>query len=160
MNYSLREIIDIAIGIEEAGNKYYTLCATRFADAGISDTFSYLAREELVHRDHFQSLRQGPDVSVGQLSEEYYSYLKIIGGHNIFEKRKRNIEEFLNDIGTPLEAVRIAFDVEKTSIVLYSEMKELYRNNSEIISLLDTILEEERKHVTTLYDLTKNLRLI
>ncbi len=159
MYYTLGEIIDIAIGIEQAGYEYYTMCAKQFTDPAIGDTFSYLAREELVHRERFQSLRDdatGPD---GAFPEEYFSYMKVIGSFRIFEKKKRRMKKIMNDIKTPLDAVRIAFDVEKTSIIYYTEMKELYRDRAGTVALLDAIIAEERKHVASLHDLSQKLRM-
>ena len=159
MYYSLGEIIDIAVGIEEAGSEDYALCAKKFADPAIGDTFAYLAREELVHRDRFRSLRGEAGASGGAYPEEYFSYLRIIGGVKIFETKKRALEDVMKDIQNPLDAVREAFDVEKTSIIYYTEMKDLYRGRTGIAALLDAIIAEERKHIMSLYELSQNLRL-
>jgi rubrerythrin len=71
-----------------------------------------------------------------------------------------DMEQILAGINSPMDAVKHAFEAEKESILFYGEMKSLYPNESETRSLLDRIIAEERKHVTTLVDLLEKIRLI
>jgi rubrerythrin len=158
MSYNPKEIIDIAVGIEVAGYEFYTHCADKFKDAAISDVFDFLAREELEHKKLFQSLNNA-DKPEGVFSEEYFSYLKAIGGGRIFEKQAMTIDQIIAGIAVPEDAVRHAFGAEKESILFYSEMKPLYVNDPHTTSLLNRIIEEERKHVATLLDLLAKIRL-
>ncbi len=158
MPYSIKEIIDIAVGIEVAGYDFYTRCADKFRDPAISDVFNFLAREEQEHKKLFQSLG-GADKPEGLFPEEYFSYLKAIGGGRIFEKQDLTMDQIISGIAAPTDAVRHAFGTEKESILFYDEMKTLFVKDMQTTSLLDRIIGEERKHVATLLDLLEKIRL-
>ena len=159
MAYSIKEIIDIAVKLEDAGHEFYEDCGRHFKDAGIMDTFSFLAREELVHRDLFLSFQWHPDaIDEGIFNEEYYAYLRAIGGGFVFDRNAADMREFVRKIGSPLDAIKYAFIAEKESILLYTEMKRLYPANHAATDMLERVIVEERKHVLTLYDLVDKLK--
>jgi rubrerythrin len=159
MAFTIQEIIDIAIGIEETGYEFYIQCGSKFKNPAMSDVFDFLAREEMAHKELFRSLRR-QDEAMAIIPEEYSGYLKAIGGGRVFAKQKMDMEQILAGINSPMDAVKHAFEAEKESILFYGEMKSLYPNESETRSLLDRIIAEERKHVTTLVDLLEKIRLI
>ena len=159
MAYSLNEIIDIAIGIEDTGFEFYTECGEIFKDPLIKDVFGFLAREELAHKRTFQSLRSSDYGKSGVPTEEYYLYLKAIGSARLFGEQKKNIVRVMSEITTPMAAIKNALALEKESILFYTEMKELYRGEKKPTELVNTIIDEERKHVATLYDLSQKIRL-
>jgi rubrerythrin len=159
MAYSIKEIIDIAIRLEDAGHEFYDECGRHFKDAAITDTFSFLAREELVHRELFQSFQWRPEaIEEGIFNEEYYAYLRAIGGGVVFDRHARNMRELVRDIGTPMDAIKQAFVAEKESILLYTEMKRLYPAPHAAADMLERVIAEERKHVLTLYDLVDKMK--
>ncbi len=157
MSYTIKEIIDIAVGIEDSGYVYYTRCAGTFKDNPVRDVFDFLAREEQEHKKLFQSLH-GTHAAQGVFTDEYFAYLKAIGGGRIFEKQEMTIDMILDSIKNPMDAVKHAFGAEKDSILLYSEMKQLYTGDPLTSSLLDKIIDEERKHVAMLLDLLEKIR--
>ncbi|MBN1496744.1 MAG: ferritin family protein [Spirochaetes bacterium] len=152
MAYTLKEIIDIAIGIEEAGYDFYVRCGEQFKDLAIKDAFEFLAREEKGHREIFRSMHINP-AAPGNFTEEYFSYLRAIGGSRVFGTRENIAGEFTVSIVSPMDALRHAMTAEKDSILFYSEMKGLYLDDREATELLDRILAEERKHVIILAEL-------
>lgn len=158
MSYNIKEIIDIAVGIEDAGYEFYTHCARKFHDAAIRDVFNFLANEEQKHKILFQSLN-GAVESKGLFTEEYFAYLKAIGGGRIFEKQAMTTGKIMVDILNPMDAIKHAFGVEKESILYYTELKRLYENDSATLPVLDNIIDEERKHIVTLLDLLEKIRL-
>lgn len=159
MAYSIKEIIDIAVRLEDAGHEFYDECGRHFKDAAITDTFSFLAREELVHRELFQSFQWRPEaIDEGIFNEEYYAYLRAIGGGVVFDRHARNMRDIVRDIGTPMDAIKHAFVAEKESILLYTEMKRLYPVHHAAAEMLERVIDEERKHVLTLYDLVDKMK--
>ncbi len=157
MKYSSKEILDIAVGIEESGYDFYTQCAVKFNDTAIHDVFDFLAREELEHKKLFQSLEE-TDEQTGLFTEEYFAYLKAIGGSRIFENQSSTIDRILAGIANPIDAVKHAFGAEKESILFYNELKPLYVKNPATTTLLSRIIDEERKHVAMLLDLLEKIR--
>lgn len=159
MAYTMKEIIDIAIGIEETGRDFYVRCGSKFKDPGISDTFDFLAREEMEHKKLFQSLHAQGAVP-GNFTEEYFAYLRAIGGARIFGATDGDTEQVISSMHLPIDAVRHAIIAEKDSILFYAEMKGFYRDDAETTALLDRIISEERRHVVTLADLAEKFRLM
>ncbi|HQQ51669.1 MAG TPA: hypothetical protein PLZ29_10780 [Spirochaetota bacterium] len=50
-------------------------------------------------------------------------------------------------------------DSERDSIVWYSELKEIYRNDTKSKDILERLINEERKHVLILLDLKEKLSM-
>ncbi|MCU0848143.1 MAG: ferritin family protein [Spirochaetes bacterium] len=153
----MKEIIDIAVGIEENGHRFYSDFSKKFSNEPIRDLFLMLAEEELGHKKYFKSMLSGLDSAPGIFSEEYFLYLKAIGGDRIFDSKKIAVE--MEDISTPLDAINRAFGDEKQSILFYTELSSAYKNNSEIFNNIERIIEEEKRHVMLLLDLSEKLRI-
>ncbi|OHD65317.1 MAG: hypothetical protein A2176_15395 [Spirochaetes bacterium RBG_13_51_14] len=157
MSLTTKEIIEIAIGIEENGYQFYLKCGRTFKDTAIEDVFDFLAQEELRHKALLQSFihQGGTEIHDGK----HLAYWKAIGDARLFDYRDKNINLIVAGITAPMDAIKHAFAAEKDSILFYSEMVELYLHDREASSLLDKIIEEERRHVVTLADLAEKFRL-
>ena len=149
--YSINEILDIAVELEEAGYDFYTRCIDKFDDPVFKDLFRFLADEEANHKEYFLSMKSD-DTAGGVFTEEYYLYMKSIGGGKIFS---RETEKAFDEITSIEEALKKAFHDEKESILLYSELKGHYDHDPAALELLDKIIAEERSHVMKLYDTMK-----
>jgi rubrerythrin len=159
MAYSLKEIVDIAIGLEDAGHEFYEECGRFFKDAGMKDTFSFLAREELVHKELFQAFQwREESFANGIFNDEYFAYLRAVGGGHVFDRHMVHLKELVHGMTTPLDAIRRAFIAEKDSILFYTEIKRLYPERHAATDMLERIIGEERKHILTLYDLTEKMK--
>ncbi len=158
MPYTIKEIIDIAIGIEQSGYEFYSGCVGKFKDPSVRDTFEFLAREELEHQRLFESFH-GDTETAGLYNEEYYAYLRAIGGGRIFDSQQESIPRLLAELSTPMDALKHAFSAEKDSILFYSELKELFTKDRDTTLMLDRIINEERKHVSTILEVLEKLRL-
>nr|HPK44263.1 ferritin family protein [Spirochaetota bacterium] len=62
-------------------------------------------------------------------------------------------------LNQPLDIIKIAMDSERDSIVWYSELKEIYRNDTRSKDILERLINEERKHVLILLDLKEKLSM-
>ena len=158
MAFSTKEIIDIAIGIEDSGYYFYTSCREKFNDEILKETFSFLAEEEMRHKEFFEKLEPEIKDTKGIFTTEYFQYLTAIGDEKVF-KDKNDINEIIKNMNTPLDAIKIALSAEKDSILFYSELKELYENDKDTITILNKVINEERKHVVTLLDIREKIAM-
>jgi len=158
MEYSIKEIIDIAVGLEVSGYEFYIKCSEKFKEPELSSLFTILAGEELIHKETFIEMGKTADNSKGIYNEEYFRYLKAIGGGKVFGEKNIKIDDIVDSIHTPADAITKAFHDEKESILFYSEIKVLYNKNPEISELLDNIIEEERTHIIKLSELLESLK--
>lgn len=156
--YSTKELIDIAIGIEETGFYFYSAFKNKFKDESFKQIFQFLADEELRHKDVFSGMLKELKDTQGVFTEEYYSYLKAIGTTRVFAN-KDDIDKIIPSLNEPLDIIKIAMDAERDSIVWYSELKEIYRNDAKAKDILERLINEERKHVLTLLDLKEKLSM-
>lgn len=154
--YSTKELIDIAIGIEETGFYFYSTFKNNFKDESFKQIFQFLADEELRHKGVFSDMLKELKDTQGLFTEEYYSYLKAIGTTRVFAN-KDDIDKIAPSLHQPLDIIKIAMDAERDSIVWYSELKEIYRNDAKAKNILERLINEERKHVLTLLDLKEKL---
>ena len=152
MAFSIKEIIDLAVQIEETGHEFYSACEKKFADQKFKDLFSFLSGEELKHKKTFLAMRDQNYSLEGAFDEDYHRYLKAIGGSKIFVRRG-NVKKLMDEISSPVEAIQQALADEKQSILFYGELKPLYPLGKEAWTLLDKIMDEERSHVKMLIQL-------
>ncbi len=87
MKLSMKEAVDIAIGIEDSGCHFYSSCRTRFQDGSFRELFGFLAQEELRHKELFENLLSPPDAAQDYFTEERSRYLRAIADSRIFKNR-------------------------------------------------------------------------
>lgn len=153
--YALKELFDMAVQIEIAGEEYYSRCAEEFTEPAIEKMFHFLANEERKHRDTFEAMAKDMGQLEGNFSEEYYRYLKALGSDQIFQDGD-TLDRKSFRITSPAEALSEALVDEKNSILLYMELKEHVTDERSLSLLLD-IIDEERYHVTRLLDMLQSL---
>jgi rubrerythrin len=158
MEYTIKEIIDIAVGMEDAGMEFYKTVAEKFDDQHIKDIFIYLANQEIEHKKTFQELSSKSGETSGKYNEEYYLYMKAIGGDRIYADEYEDLDAVMSSIHTPVDAINKGFQDEKEAILFYNEIKRYFEGDRETIAILDGIIEEERKHAVRLWDLKESLQ--
>lgn len=141
--YSIVEIFQFAINIEENGKKFYTKCVEKFKDDEIKQLFMFLAEEEERHKNFFQdALSKIKEKNLdANLTDEYFQYIKYFVDTIVFNKE---IEEKVNMIDKLLDALEFAKIREMESIHYYLELRLLVDQKD--IKYIDKIIEEEREH--------------
>ncbi len=146
------DVVRFAIRIEENGEAFYRREAAKTSDPLVRDLFSHLATEEIGHRKTFETL-------LGSLREyrppetyegEYVGYLRdYIDGKVVFPKADGAAGG--EDVSSALsEAIQREMD----SIVYYTETKRFLADKDQ--KVVDTIIEEERKHFSRLSKMKNN----
>lgn len=154
--FSSRELLNVAVGIEKNGAAFYDSLAASSADAAVQRACKRLADKEREHAGIFRDMLRDADSyePPETLTEEYQSYLKALVDTFIFtDARGRRTAE--RAVTTDAEALQVAVGVEKDSILLYTEMRNLVRKAQRAV--VGRVLEEERGHLRELRDLRKSL---
>lgn len=151
--FSPQDVLKIAIAIEENGKDFYTRMAIRVKDGSLKGTLNFLAEEEDKHRKIFKDLLDNikDNFIVESYPGEYEAYIKALSQQYIFAidlVKKKAKEGFAkkNDL------LKFALDIERDSIVLYQEMKDLVLFKKDA---LNKIIEEERKHYLLIWNILK-----
>lgn len=133
---SLEELLGVALKIESSGYEFYTNLSNRSTKN--KELFKKLAEQERDHMKTFEKIVvQSKEKSGSQpLNEEAVGYLKVFAETSIFPEIEQDIPEDLK------EALQIALDVEKDSVVFYEELAK-YAPQKETIQ---KIIDEEKKH--------------
>lgn len=159
MLFDVSEIFQFAIRIEENGEKFYRYASQKMEDTDLSDTFRYLADEEVKHRRIFEGLLskvekyEPPESYPG----EYFAYLGAYTDNIVFiVSTDQELDERLSRLGDAPSALDFAIQRELESILYYQEMKRFVPQHQH--PSIEKIIDEERKHFFKLSDMKKNLR--
>jgi len=151
--FKASEIYQLAIKIEENGEKFYRKMAEKLKNANMKKVFTYLGDEEVKHKKTFEDMvskvekYEPPESYPG----EYFAYLRAYADNIILSQRKMDRE--MPKIKDAITAIDFAIQRELDSILYYLEMKNLVPESER--NLIDGIIEEERRHFMKLSELKK-----
>jgi rubrerythrin len=148
--FDVREIFQFAVKIEENGEKFYRYAVRIAKDNNVKQMFEYLADEENDHKITFQKilLKIKKYESLETYPGEYAAYLQAYVDNIIFS----NLDDERSRVKDALSAIKFGMQRELESILYYQEMKNFTKNQQELI---ETIIEEERRHFSKLSELKK-----
>lgn len=147
---SVNDLVSIAVQIEANGYVFYSKLAKDQQNPELKEFFARLADQERIHQQVFKNLieqtKQSTSIS-SWIEDEISGYLKSFAEVSIFpamEKTKQNL--------TLQQAIDISINVEKDSIIFYSE---LLRYIGEQRKTVEIIINEEKKHLIDLLNINR-----
>ncbi|QTA37740.1 ferritin family protein [Thermosipho ferrireducens] len=141
---TVNELLGIALKIEGMGYSYYSRLASN-ATGEIKKLFEELAIQEREHAKKFEELLKnyGESNQNDWFYEEVTGYATAYAEELILSKLENTeIPEHFKD------AVKKAIDVEKDSILFYTEIKALVPDKE----ALENVINEEKRHLNTLVE--------
>ena len=159
--FNAEEIFHIAVMIEDNGEKFYNHVSATTPDARTKDICAKLAGQEHNHRLLFEKLlsdvvnKKGAMYTLKDFPQEDLSYLKAVSDSNVFTKAL-DIKNMSGKIKNARDAVTIALDFEKDSILFFIQMKKFTRpewGQAEI----NKLIEQEQEHIVILTALLKEI---
>ena len=153
-SYLGSDIFQFAIRMEENGEKFYNYAASIAKDPKVYGIFTKLASEEIKHRKLFADMFSKIDTIMPKESYpgEYMTYLQSSIDGKVFST---TATKELAEIKDVIAALDFAIGRELDSVLYYSEMKKYVTSSAQ--SLLEQVIEEERRHVVILSEIKKNL---
>ena len=153
-SYQGSDIFQFAIRMEENGEKFYNYAASIAKDPKVYGIFTKLASEEIKHRKLFADMFSRIDTIMPKESYpgEYMTYLQSSIDGKVFST---TATKELAEIKDVIAALDFAIGRELDSVLYYSEMKKYVTSSAQ--SLLEQVIEEERRHVVILSEIKKNL---
>lgn len=154
--FTVKDIFDFAVKIEENGLYFYRESAKNMANPKIQRLFNELADEEVKHKQTFLDLAQ----RLGNLKpaeihqEEYYDYLEAYTQNLIFSEA--DIKSRIAKIDDEEVAIVYAIDKELDTVHYYKDIKAVVPSAEH--GLIDKIIAEERRHVLRLAEYRKTLQ--
>ena len=132
-----QELFHLAVEMERQGAAFYLELAGRATDPRAAEVFRRLSAEENEHADLFRHI----GLSEGQhtLAVEETAYLRALTGNRVFSAQEGALTDARRALGT-------AADVEKESILLYTELAALAMDD-EAKKALSRVLRQEKLHL-------------
>lgn len=153
--FDASEIFQLAIRIEENGEKYYRHMSLVLKETKVKDLFNYLADEEAKHKKLFELMVSKIEKyePIESFPEEYFAYIRALADDVLFNEKK--FDEDVKKIEDAISAIDFAKEKESNSILYYQGVKNLVPESQR--NSIDSIIGEERKHFTELSNLKKLL---
>ncbi|HSV96492.1 MAG TPA: ferritin family protein [Spirochaetota bacterium] len=158
MRFSTKELVDMAIGIEESGYYFYTQCRKKFDDPYFTELLTFLAEEELRHKELFEKMLGELKETSGVFSEDYYQYLKALGDERVF-KNNDDVDAVVKEMESVFDVLKVAMTAEKDSVLFYSELLSMHEKDKDALKILNRLIDEERRHIVLILELKEKLEL-
>jgi rubrerythrin len=137
--FTIGDIIDLAIQIEENGEKVYRKAAREISNSSISSLLLWLAGEEVKHAKWFSELKE----KVNETAQD----------PRIEETGNRILQGVLGDQSFSLRDVdyllKAAIEFQEDTVLFY-EMIQAFIDEKETLNHLDTIIQGEKDHIRLL----------
>ena len=145
--FTLTDICNIAIQIEQNGAETYKKASKTAQNPHIAKTLSWMAEEEEKHAEWFASIRSNTELSSEEREMEAIgrSLLQDIVKSNTFSLDKTLLES--SDELSEILAQSVEF--EQDTIIFYGILLD-FLDNQETIEKLQMIIQEEKNHVKKL----------
>ncbi|MBI5587561.1 MAG: ferritin family protein [Deltaproteobacteria bacterium] len=159
VHFSGKEVLTMAVRIEENGMRFYTDAARAAKSDGLKELFKVLAEEEGRHIKIFSELKRlvaDDTVNEGfdpQLSEASL-YLKAIADTEVFTRADKG-KKVARQVHDEKGALKVAIDMEKDSLLFYYELQRLIRERDKAV--IESLIEQEKEHVRKLTEAQTSL---
>lgn len=150
---TLESVLDLAVWLESHGQNFYESAMDETEDAELAALFALLMNEEKKHCSLYARLREeqlGEQKSDQPLFGEYSHFIDLL-----VREITRNL--LIEAKTTPKELLWKALLFEKDTLLYFNEIKGLFSGES--ARVIDTICQEEKKHIMQLMERGKEMKL-
>jgi len=145
--FTAREILDIALKIEQNGEAIYRKAVKALSQPHISERLSWMADEEARHMEWFKKLQDDEQhrdkgLAVDEMSTDM---LRSLVGEQSFTLKDVNF----SDVKNLSDLIDIFIEFERDGILFY-EMLRAFVKDLQVLESLDQIIAEEYRHIETL----------
>lgn len=153
--FSGSELAQTAVNIERNGIAFYAALAERSRDQKTKRTFGELADMERQHEKTFCAMLDstGKEAPFEEYSGQHASYLKALADSAVFTDAAKAAET-ARQVANQAEALRLAMEAEKDSILFYMEMRGVSREKDRVV--IERIIDEEKTHLVQLREMLRN----
>ncbi len=149
--YSIREVLEMAVQTEKVGSAFYGEMAGKFRDdKDLSELFARLAEREKVHEAVFEGLKEGVRDERPEGWEQVSEYLRAVVESAFFIGRDKATTHMQN-IDNYQAALGFALAFEKETLLFFYGMRDAVAEKDR----LDEVIEEEKSHISWLSNLKK-----
>jgi rubrerythrin len=147
--FSINEIIELAVEIEKSGYAFYDSALKRKdLDSKGCELLSKLRDQERQHEITFTKLHSEEDLellNLGNEQETVNDYLRAIINYRIFNTPSAAIKT-VEDAKDEMELIESAINFEKDTLLYFQGIKDIIRD-SKAKEVLEKIIKEEISHI-------------
>jgi rubrerythrin len=154
--FSIQDIIDVAIQIEENGEQFFRNAMQKTKDPALISLLQWLADEETEHIRWFKTLKRTvqQSVEISELEKMGRALLREAVGDQRFALGDTDFSKIKQ-----VEALlALAIKFEKDTVLFY-QMLQPFMEDRETVDQLKKIVEEEERHAQKLQDFLDGDRL-
>jgi rubrerythrin len=151
---NVSEVVEFAVYIERNGYKFYVETMKKFPDERLLNLFQFMADEEFKHEEAFKRMLKeiGSFTPHESYPGEYEAYMRnFLKSHAL--SNDQVLQEKLDSIKTIDDAIAVALDFEKDSIILFTMMKKYIEKDRQHI--VEAIIQEEVNHIFRITEFQK-----
>jgi len=153
--FTWREIIDIAVQIEHNGERIYRRASEQITNPRLSLELSRPADEEASNAKWFSRLT--PPGAIPQGFSSLEKIARVFMRETVVDKTLSLQEADFTTMKAVEDLLETSIEFERDTILFYEMIRRLVPED-ETITLLDTIITEEKNHITTLQESIKTAR--
>lgn len=159
--FNAEEILEIAVGIERNGQKFYRTAASNAKEEEHRTLLLELAEMEVNHEKLFSEMKAGLSPQERESKDmdpehEAAGYLRAVADGNVFDYRK-DPASMLTGAESIDDILHTAIGMEKESIVFYTGLKHMVPQRLGGTKV-DDIIKEELSHITLLSRQLANMK--
>jgi rubrerythrin len=159
VHFTGKEVLDMAVRIEENGMRFYADASKAAKSNQLKDLFRVLSEEEGTHIKMFLELKKalvGDDETAGfdPYLEDAQQYLKSMADTEVFTNPEAG-KEAARSLKDEREAISMAIGMEKDSLLFYYELERMIREKDK--KVIESLIEQEKEHVRKLTNLQNML---
>lgn len=144
--FSIREVLDIAIRLEENGETVYRNAMNDATDPVIATLLEWMADEEGSHARCFERMRDSLEDSDNPIADEMASGVlhMLLGGQSF----SLNDVDF-SQLDSLDELIEVFIEFERDTVLFYEMLKPFVQDEA-AVRQLDKIIHEENNHIRNL----------
>jgi len=153
--YSIDEIMEMAIQTEKLGYQFYTGMSEKFKkDDGLVKLFTALASKERVHEKTFTNLKDmvAKHGTEPVQWEDVTNYMRAFVESEFFLGKGRSLPA-MDHLQTVQDAVKFALGFEKETLLYFMELRAIVKEKE----VVDEVINEEKSHIRWLDSFRKGL---
>jgi rubrerythrin len=145
--FTIGDVIDMALKIEENGEKFYRDVAKKAANPELASMLQWLADEEVNHAEKFSEMKEGFQETVEdpRIEDMGKALLRDSLGDQTFSLKDIDF----SSIDQVELLLKRAIEFENDTILFYEMIKSFVRDQG-TRDLLDAIIREEESHIRVL----------
>lgn len=148
--FTAKEILDIALKIEQNGEAVYRQASQGLVNPVLAKRLIWMADEEARHAEWFMNLQSDLRTHKNRIAVDEMNSDVL---QNIIGKQSFTLQDIdFTDVSDMRNLMDIFIEFEKDGILFY-EMLRTFIKDQDVLESLDQIVAEEYKHIETLQEI-------